>query len=173
MWNCLVGLVVKASGLKSSRSGVRFLLAGIFSRSCHTNDLKIGTLVAPPPGTWCYRVSAGTGWLGVSIRDWVRQKVWSAISLSVWQHVKLPKQIRPWNRLACSWNVKQPTKKPTLNVILSWISEPSGLTFWLKCGQEGVGVIIVWWQSHWYSVWLMLRWGEGVMCIGCWVNSRN
>ena len=27
--------------------------------------------------------------------DWVRYKVWSATSISVWQHVKLPEQIRP------------------------------------------------------------------------------
>ena len=28
-------------------------------------------------------------------RDWVRWKVWSATSISVWQHVKLSEQIRP------------------------------------------------------------------------------
>ena len=27
--------------------------------------------------------------------DWVRWKVWSATSISVWQHVKLSEQIRP------------------------------------------------------------------------------
>ena len=27
--------------------------------------------------------------------DWVRWKVWSADSISVWQHVKLSEQIRP------------------------------------------------------------------------------
>ena len=41
--------------------------AGIFSGSSHTSDLKIGTPVATLPGTWRYRVSAGTGWPGVSI----------------------------------------------------------------------------------------------------------
>ena len=30
-------------------------------------DLKIGTPVATLPGVWHYRVSAGTGWSGVSI----------------------------------------------------------------------------------------------------------
>ena len=39
---------------------------GIFTGSSHTSDLKIGAPVATLPGTWCYRVSAGTGWPGVS-----------------------------------------------------------------------------------------------------------
>ena len=43
--------------------------------------------------------------------DWVRWKVWSATSISVWQHVQLSEQIRPWETLACCWDVKQPTKK--------------------------------------------------------------
>ena len=41
--------------------------------------------------------------------DWVRWKVWSATCISVWQHVKLSSQIRPWDTLACCWDVKQPT----------------------------------------------------------------
>ena len=39
--------------------------------------------------------------------DSVRWKVWSATSISVWQHVKLSEQIRPWDTLACCWDVKQ------------------------------------------------------------------
>ena len=38
------------------------------SASSHTSDLKIGTQVAVLLGAWCYRVSAGTGWPGVSIQ---------------------------------------------------------------------------------------------------------
>ena len=41
--------------------------------------------------------------------DWVRWKVWSATSISVWQHVKLSVEIHPWDTLACCWDVKQPT----------------------------------------------------------------
>ena len=41
--------------------------AGMFSGSSHISDLKIGTSVATLPGTWRYRVSTGTGRLGVSI----------------------------------------------------------------------------------------------------------
>ena len=40
---------------------------GIFPGSSHTSDSKIGTLVVTLPGAWRYRVSAGTGWPGVSI----------------------------------------------------------------------------------------------------------
>ena len=39
--------------------------------------------------------------------DWV----WSATSVSVWQHVQLSEQMRPWDTLACCWYVKQPTNK--------------------------------------------------------------
>ena len=60
----LVGLVVKASALRAEGPGFE---SGIFSGSSHTSDLKIGTPVATLPGAWCYRVSAGTGWPGVSI----------------------------------------------------------------------------------------------------------
>ena len=38
-----------------------------FSGSSHICDLKIGTPMATLQGAWCYRVSAGTGWPGVSI----------------------------------------------------------------------------------------------------------
>ena len=44
----------------------------------------------------------------------VRQKVWFATYISVWQHAKLSWQIRPWDTLACWWDVKQPTNQPLL-----------------------------------------------------------
>ena len=47
--------------------------------------------------------------------DWVRWKVWSADFISVWQHVKLSEQVRPWDTLACCWGVKQPTNKTNRN----------------------------------------------------------
>ena len=43
-----------------------FLPCGDFCRSSHTGDLNIGP-VATMPDAWRYRVSAGTGWPGVSI----------------------------------------------------------------------------------------------------------
>ena len=59
--------MVKASALRVADSGFdsRFL-RGDLSASSHTGDLKIGTLVATLPGAWRYRVSAETGWPGVS-----------------------------------------------------------------------------------------------------------
>ena len=65
--NCLVGLVVKASASIVEDLGSNPACAGIFSGSSHTSDLKIGIPVATLPGAWCDRVSAGTGWPGVSI----------------------------------------------------------------------------------------------------------
>ena len=63
----LFGLVVKASSSRTEDLGFKSCLRWDFSRSSHTSDLKIGTPVATLPGTWHYRVSAGTGWSGVSI----------------------------------------------------------------------------------------------------------
>ena len=65
--DCLVGLVVRRSPRERKIPGSNPACAGIFSRSSHTSDSKIGTPVATLPGAWRYRVSAGTGWPGVSI----------------------------------------------------------------------------------------------------------
>ena len=43
--------------------------------------------------------------------DWVRQKVGSATSFSVWQHVQLSELIR--DTQGCFWDVKQPTSNTT------------------------------------------------------------
>ena len=53
--------MVKASALRAEDPGFESCLRRDFS------GLKIGTPVATLPGTWHYRVSAGTGRLGVSI----------------------------------------------------------------------------------------------------------
>ena len=63
----LVGPVVKASASRAADPGFDFHLRRDFSGSSHTRDLTIGTPVATLPGVWRYRVSAGTGWPGVSI----------------------------------------------------------------------------------------------------------
>ena len=55
-----------ASGAEDPEFDSR-LHRGDFKGSSHTSDLKIGTPVATLPGAWRYRVSAGTGRLGVSI----------------------------------------------------------------------------------------------------------
>ena len=63
----LGGLVVKASTWRAEDPGFKSHLRWDFSGLSHSSDLKIGTPVATLPGTWHYRVSAGTGWPGVSI----------------------------------------------------------------------------------------------------------
>ena len=63
----LVGLVVKRLPRERKIPGSNPACAGIFSGSSHTSDFKIGTPVATLPGSWRYRVSAGTGRPGVSI----------------------------------------------------------------------------------------------------------
>ena len=63
-----VGLVVNASASRAEDIGFDSCLhCGNFSGSSHTSDLKIATPVASLPHAWQYRVSAGTGWPGVSI----------------------------------------------------------------------------------------------------------
>ena len=60
--------MVGACASKAEDLGFDFhLRRGNFSGSGHTSDLKIGTPVATLPGAWRYRVSAGTGWPGVSV----------------------------------------------------------------------------------------------------------
>ena len=109
----------KASASRAEGPGFESRLRRDFSGSSHTSDLNIGTPVATLPGAWRYRVSGGTGRPGVSIL-W-RWKVGSAASISVWQHVKLSVQIRPWDTLACCWDVKQPTNKHSIpgNIVLN------------------------------------------------------
>ena len=64
---CLAGVVVKASASGAEDPGFESCLRRDFSGSSRTSDFKIGTPVATLPGAWRYRVSAGTGWPGVSI----------------------------------------------------------------------------------------------------------
>ena len=62
-----VGLEVKASVSRAEEPGFESSLRRDFSGSSHTSDLKTGSQVATLPGAWRYRVSAGTGWPGISI----------------------------------------------------------------------------------------------------------
>ena len=57
----------KASATRAEGPGFESHLRWDFSGSSHTSDLKIGTPAATLPGAWRYRVSTGTGQLGVSI----------------------------------------------------------------------------------------------------------
>ena len=103
--------MVKASASRAEDPGFESRWRRDFSGSSHTSDLKIGTPVATLPGV----IGSMLGLVGpVSVYcDWVRWKVWFATSISVWQHIKLSEQIRPWDTLACCWDVKQTTNKQT------------------------------------------------------------
>ena len=114
---------------------------------------KVGTPVTSLPGAWHYRVSAGTGQPGVSIL-WLGEieslicsfSVWSAASISVWQHVKLSVQIRPWDTLACCWDVNQPT-----NILYKG----------RRCGTVSVIAVLV----LFYTVsWMQFLRNQGYMC---------
>ena len=61
------GLAVKVSTSGVEDPGFESRLRRDFSGLSHTSDLKSGTPLATLPGAWHYRVSAGTGWPGVSI----------------------------------------------------------------------------------------------------------
>ena len=86
--------MVKASASRAEDPGFDSSLGRIFAGTSHTSDLKIGTPVAAlAPGV----IGSVPGLVGpVSVYcDWMRWKVWSTTSISVWQHVKLSVQIRP------------------------------------------------------------------------------
>ena len=95
--NRLFGLVVKASASRAEDLGlISRLGCGDFSGSSHTSDLKkmaLQWLPCQAPGL----VESALGLVGpLSVYcDWVRQKVLSATSISVWQHISLSEQVSP------------------------------------------------------------------------------
>ena len=117
--------MVKASASKAEDPGFKSCLRRNYSGSKHTSDLETGTPVTTQPGAWHYRVSTGTGRPSVSILWLSEVKVWSATSVSVWQHIKLSVHIRPWDTLACYWDVKQPTNKPFPSCCLPSTTHPN------------------------------------------------
>ena len=78
--------------------------------------------------------------------DWARRKAGSATSISVWQRVKLSEQIRPWDTLACGWDVKQPTNKQTPPSVSA---DASGIT---RDGEttrpKGNSLYVTWWEMY-------------------------
>ena len=111
----LQGLVVKASFFRAEDPRFDSRLLGCFflSGSSHTSDLKmiIQWLPCQAPGIkWSERGLVGP----VSVYcDWVRWKVGSATSISMWQHEICQSGSVPEIHLACCWDVKQPTNQPT------------------------------------------------------------
>ena len=98
--NRLVGLVVMASASRAEDPGFESRLHRDFSESSHTSDIKLALQWLPcqAPGV----IGLALGLVGpVSVYyDWVRWKVWSATSISVWEHVKLSKA-DPSQRYTC------------------------------------------------------------------------
>ena len=117
--NHLAGLVVKASASRAENPGFESRLRRDFSGASHTSDLKIGTPVATLPGTWDYRVSAGTCRPGVSIL-WLGEveSLTCNFCLRVAAHTIV--QIRPWDTLSCCWDVKHPTNQRTSFLLVSF-----------------------------------------------------
>ena len=107
LFDRLVGLVVKASTSRAEDPGFESRLRwDFFSESSHTSDV-IGSVLGLVGSVSVYC-------------EWVRWKVWSATSISGWQQVKLSEQIRPWDILACCWDIKQPTNNNT-TLLLSFL----------------------------------------------------
>ena len=121
--------------LKSGRSGIQI------PRACDwdfldrvipvTSKLAFQWIPCQAPGV----IGSALGLVSpVSVYcDWVRYKVWAATSISVWQHVKLSVQIRPWHTLACCWDINpQPTNKqfqPTSGKVRIIISLPTSVLY--------------------------------------------
>ena len=95
----LEGLVVKASASTAEDPEFESRLRWNFFREPVIPVTKIGTPMATLPGA----IRSALGLVGpVPVYcDWVRWKVWSATSISVWQHVKMSEQKRPRDTLAC------------------------------------------------------------------------
>ena len=89
----LVGLVIMASTSRAEDPGFESRLSRIFLRSSHTNDSPVA-IPCQAPGV----IASALGLVGpVSVYcNWVRWKIVSAASISVWQQVQLSEQIRPW-----------------------------------------------------------------------------
>ena len=71
-------------------------------------ELNICIVVATLTCIWLCKVSTRTGLPGVRTL-WPDEIAGLICNFSVWQHVQLPKQTCPWDRLVHCWDVQQPT----------------------------------------------------------------
>ena len=105
-WRPLSCRILRSVGVSCHESGVRIPLAPRFFRGRVipvTYKLALQWLPCQAPGV----IGSALSLVGpVSVYcDWVRWKVWSATSISVWQRVKLSVQIRPRDILTYCWDV--------------------------------------------------------------------
>ena len=97
--DCLVGLVAKASTSRAEDPGSNPACTEIFPGS-----------VIPMTSARCQ--CSVIRWDGMFVLQ---------LQISVWQHVKLSEQIRPWDTLECCWDVKQPTNNYTQPLTQIWM----------------------------------------------------
>ena len=101
--------------------------------------------MATLPDAWHYTywVSDGTGQLVSEYCEWVRWKVSSATSISVWHYVHLSAQIRPRDTPASCLDVKQATNKqtynPSLHIFLDGPLPRLNMPFWHRSGDLLLG----------------------------------
>ena len=175
--DCLVGVVVKASASRVEDPRFESRLRQDFFRveSYQWQKLALQWLPCHAPGV----IGSVLGLVvPVSVYcDWVRKKVWSATSISVWQDVKSSEQIRPWDTLACCWDIKQPTNNGDHEARSSarwpqiWLRQdlnPRSPTLQATTEQPrwftgvGGGVGGLWTQSHVYTCTLV---NGGLDCV--------
>ena len=107
----LVGLVVKASASRAEGPGFESRLRrDLFRGRVIPVTSKLALQLATLPGAWRCRVSTGCQY---TVTGWGRTFDPQLLS-QCGSTVKLSEQIRPWDTLACCWDVKQPTNKQCL-----------------------------------------------------------
>ena len=119
--DCLTGLEVKVSNSRAADLGLSSACAMDLILGRFTSDIKIGTPAVTLLGVWLYKSTGpALGPVGPAsvCCDWEKQKVWSAASISMWQHVHLSEQICSWDTLACCWDVIQPSNNNTVTLSL-------------------------------------------------------
>ena len=109
--NRLTGLVIKVSVLRAEDPGFKSCLHRDFFRVESYQWLENWHSMGYPARRGVIGSSLGLVGLVSVYCDWVRRKVWSATSISVWQHVQLSEQIHPSDTLPCCSDVKQQKRK--------------------------------------------------------------
>ena len=81
----------------------------VFKKIPVTSKLALQWLPCQAPGFMGSALD-WSAWCQYTVTGWGRTFDLQLLS-QVWQHVNLSEQIRPWDTLACCWDVKQPTNK--------------------------------------------------------------
>ena len=135
----LVGLVVKASTSRAESPGFESCLCrdffGVESyqwlKNWHSSGYPARRLALyGQHWDWSARCQ-------YTVTGWGRTLDLQLLS-QVWQHVKLSEQIRPWDTLACCWDVKQATNKQSswsaiVVVYFKWHPSPHPLPSPTSC----------------------------------------